>query len=822
MGPGRGSGVGSIILYLIGITDIEPLRFNLFFERFINPERLSYPDIDVDICMDRRQEVIDYTVRKYGQDRVAQIITFGTMKAKMAIKDVGRVLSVPLPKVNEIAKLIPEELNITLDKALEIDADLRRQYETDAEVKEIIDLARKLEGSVRNTGIHAAGIIISGDPLTERIPVCASKESTMLVTQYSMKPVEAVGMLKIDFLGLKTLTSIQKAVEAIKEAKGIALDWIDLPFDDKKAFALLNEGKVLGIFQVESGGMQDLARQMHIDRFEDIIAVVALYRPGPMEMIPAFLSRKHGKEPIEIDHPWMKDVLDETYGIMVYQEQVMQIASLLAGYSLGEGDVLRRAMGKKDHEEMSKQREKFKEGALAKGIDPDTAMRIFDKVEKFASYGFNKSHAAAYGYIAYATAYLKANYPGEWMASLMTCDRDDTTKVAKIIAECRSMGIPILPPDVNESGIEFVATSKGIRFAMGAIKGVGEGVVSAIIDERKNKGPFRSLYDFFTRIPAQKVGKKVVETLIEAGCFDFTTWPRASLQISAAPMYETALKKQKENAKGIVDFFSVIEETNGNHFTEPPPVIETVSKQQLLKREKELLGFYLVGHPLDEFQPTLKKLSCVPLADVENFGDGAVFRSAFIVDEIQVKISSKSQKKFAILKISDGHIRFELPIWPEMFEEKNSLLAEGQLLYGVLVLDKKGGEVKLQCKWVDDLSQANDEMIKKCDTAFEQAKIPAKTYPSKNSSKPKEKLRRVHLKLKADQLKMSEIVQIKKMFRESSGPNPVHIEFWSGEKKVGGLAIESNWGIALKPELELSLKTLSSLQSISVVVLEDV
>lgn len=347
MGPGRGSGAGSIVLYLIEITDIEPLRFNLFFERFINPERISYPDIDVDICMDRRQEVIDYTVQKYGKDKVAQIITFGTMKAKMAIKDVGRVLSVPLARVNEIAKLIPEDLNMTIEKALEIDPELKNLYDSDPEVQRLIDMAKKLEGSVRNTGIHAAGMIISGDPIIERIPVCTAKDSEMAVTQFSMKPVELVGMLKIDFLGLKTLTAIQHAVDAIKVRNGIEIDWVNLPLEDKKTFDLLNQGKTTGIFQLESGGMQDLAKQLHIDKFEEIIAVGALYRPGPMEMIPSFIQRKHGKETIEIDHPLMADILSETYGIMVYQEQVMQIASRLAGYTLGEGDVLRRAMEKR-------------------------------------------------------------------------------------------------------------------------------------------------------------------------------------------------------------------------------------------------------------------------------------------------------------------------------------------------------------------------------------------------------------------------------------------------------------------------------------------
>ncbi|MBU6446224.1 MAG: DNA polymerase III subunit alpha, partial [Verrucomicrobia bacterium] len=444
MGPGRGSAAGSIISYLIGITDIEPLRFHLFFERFINPERISYPDIDVDICMDRRQEVIDYVVEKYGKDRVAQIITFGTMKAKMAIRDVGRVLNVPLSKVNEIAALVPEDPTMTLDKAFQIDPELKRLMETDEEARAVLEMAQKAEGSIRNTSTHAAGLIISASPITDHIPVCTAKDSEMWVTQFAMKPVESVGMLKIDFLGLKTLTSIQKCIDAIARNTGRKIDWINLPLDDQKTFDLLNQGKTLGVFQLESGGMQDLAQQLHIDTFEEIIAVGALYRPGPMDMIPSFINRKHGREAIEIDHPQMLDILSETYGVMVYQEQVMQIASALAGYSLGEGDVLRRAMGKKDKEEMTRQREKFVDGCSVKGIDRDTAIKIFDKIEKFASYGFNKSHAAAYAYLSYTTAYLKANYPKEWMAALMTCDQHDITKLAKFIGEAKSLHIDVL------------------------------------------------------------------------------------------------------------------------------------------------------------------------------------------------------------------------------------------------------------------------------------------------------------------------------------------------------------------------------------------
>jgi DNA polymerase-3 subunit alpha len=802
VGPGRGSGAGSIILYLIGITDIEPLRFNLFFERFINPERISYPDVDVDICMERRGEVIDYTVQKYGKDKVAQIVTFGTMKAKMAIKDVGRVLNIPLSKVNAVAKLVPEELGITIDKALETDKDLNKLYATDEEVKTLIDIARRLEGSVRNTGIHAAGLIISGEPLTSHIPVCTAKDSDILATQYSMKPVEAVGMLKIDFLGLKTLTSIQKTVDAIRQHHNIPLDWINLPLEDKATFQLMNQGRLSGIFQMESSGMQELARQIHIDKFEEVIAVVALYRPGPMEMIPSFVQRKHGKEQIEIDHPLMKHILAETYGIMVYQEQVMQAASLLANYTLGEGDVLRRAMGKKDREEMAKQREKFRQGALQKGIDTTTAMRIFDKIEKFASYGFNKAHAAAYGYLAYVTAYLKANFPGEWMASLMTCDRDDLTKVAKLIAEAHTMNIAILPPDINESGHEFVSTSKGIRFAMGGIKGVGEGVVEAMLDERKKKGPFKSLFDFCSRIDTKKVGKKTIEHLIEAGCFDFTSQNRGALIGSLESLYSAAVQKQRESAKGIIDLFG--------DFHEPAPVAAAPapSSQHLLRREKELLGFYVTGHPLNEFKQITSRLSCVPLSQIAQAPHDTIIRIACIIDTLEIKISGKTQKKFAIATLSDGHDAFEVPIWPELYEEKGSLLVENSLLYAIVQVDKKEGDLKLQCRWFDDLSKADEQMMRTADTLYDQLKATTRKKTIPKQQEKKMNPLKLHLQLDATKLRHSHILHLKNLFRAHGGPSPLTLEFMCEEKTIGKLLIDGRWGVSVAPELEAKLQKL--------------
>ncbi len=810
VGPGRGSGAGSIILYLIGVTTIEPLRFDLFFERFINPERISYPDIDVDICMDGRGRVIDYTVESYGKDNVAQIITFGTMKARMTIKDVGRALSVPLSKVNQIAKYVPEELNMTLERALDIDPDLNRMYLEDEDAKRIIDLGRKLEGSIRNTGIHAAGLIVSGQPLIEHIPVCVAKDSELAATQYSMKPVEAVGMLKIDFLGLKTLTSIQHACNAIDDE----IDWVNLPLDDEATFKLLQQGKTLGVFQMESGGMQDLVRQLLPDTFEEIMSVVALYRPGPMEMIPSFINRKHGKEPIEYDHPLLEPILKETYGIMVYQEQVMHIAQKLAGFSLGEGDVLRRAMGKKDHEQMQLQREKFRTGAEAGGIDLEAAVAIFDKMEKFASYGFNKSHAAAYGYLTYVTAYFKANYPMVWMAALMTCDRDDISKVAKFIRECQAMGIAILPPDVNESGLTFRATPKGVRFAMNGVKGVGEGVVETIVLEREKGGGFTSFYNFFKRIDLKKVGKKAIECLVGAGAFDFTHWSRDALKMSIEEMYEVASKEQKEEASGVLTLFELMGEKTESRYVDPPEVKNPSPQIQVLTQEKELLGFFLTGHPMNAYRPLLKRLSCTPLSDLENLDKGGVVRVSFIIETIQVRISQRTQKKFAILQISEGMESYELLIWSELFEEKGALLEENQLVYAVLQVDKKEENLRLQCRWLDDLTKVDEAMISACDEAYDRAMVQANRPfygAKKNKGTPPPTMKSQSLKIVVDAslARLSHVLALKQVLLSHPGGQKVELSFQEGGRKVATLALDR--GVTLNQELKEALQTFDAL-----------
>jgi len=810
VGPGRGSGAGSIVLYLIGITDIEPLRFHLFFERFINPERISYPDIDVDICMDQRNRVINYTLQKYGKDNVAQIITFGTMKAKMSIKDVGRVLNVPLTKVNAIAKLVPEELSITLKSALEKDPELRQMYETDADAHRIIDIGQKLEGSIRNTGIHAAGIIISGDPLTQHIPICIPKDSELPATQYSMKPVEMVGMLKIDFLGLKTLTAIQTCVEAIKKNTGNEIDWINLPLDDAAAFDLLNKGKNLGIFQLESGGMQDLSRQLHLDKFEEIIAVGALYRPGPMDMIPSYINRKHGREPIEYDHPWMKEILAETYGIMVYQEQVMQIASRLARFSLGEGDVLRRAMGKKDKDQMVQQREKFRQGALKNNIDEVTSMRIFDKMEKFAAYGFNKSHAAAYGYLSYVTAFLKANYPKEWMAALMTCDRADITRIAEYIRECQLMGIAILPPDINEADEMFAATPQGIRFGLAGIKGIGEGVVEAIIKERKKNGKFTSLYQFIKRAD---VGKKIIEHLVDAGAFDFTGWSRDALRQSVEPMYEVAAQERKESAMGVMSLFALMGDTGESRFQKPPETKYKRTRLENLLSEKELLGFFLTGHPMDDYRHLLRDLSSVALLEGLSMDHDAVFRSALLIEEVQLRLSAKSQRKFAILTVSDGLSSHELPIWSDLYESKQPLIVANQLIYAVLQVDKREGSPRLTCKWLDDLTKVDKNVIEACDRAYDRAKFQGgknyKSAPKRAEEAPKQAEPITwNIALDGSKVRMSHILKLRELFAQHRGTTPVQIDFKEGGTTFASLHIADRWGVNLTSELKKAVEDL--------------
>lgn len=788
VGPGRGSGAGSILCYLIGITDIEPLRFQLFFERFINPERASYPDIDVDICMVRRSEVIGYMLARYGSDCVAHIITFGKMKAKLAIKDVGRVLSIPLQKVAELTKLIPEDPKATLESALKNDAQLRQLVQSDEELAKLFDLAQTVEGSIRNTGVHAAGVIIGAQPLVELIPLCVAKESTMPVAQYSMKPLEDLGLLKIDFLGLKTLTCIQEAVDTIERERQITVKWEALALDDQPTFSILNSGKTQGIFQLESSGMQDLARNLHLDRFEEIIAVLSLYRPGPMAMIPSFINRKHGREKIELDHPLLEPILAETYGIMVYQEQVMQIAQRLAGYSLAEGDVLRRAMGKKDRKEMAGERKKFLTGAIAGGIEGRVAETIFEKIERFAEYGFNKSHAAAYGYLTYVTAHLKANFPAEWMAALMTHDSKDTERVADCIAESRRLGIAILPPDVNESKMTFLARKGSIRFALGAVKGMGESAVEAIFNEREQGGDFVDLIDFIERIDPKKVGKKGVEVLVEVGAFDYTGKSRDVMQMAIESLWEKAQINRRNRQRGIISLFAAQEEQRGD-LNIPDRPLNPQSPEQILRRERELLGFYLTGNPLDLYKEQKEQLNALDLKVLIDAPEERVIVTTFIVEEIAVKISQKKQQKFAILTISDGIRRLELPLWSDLYLPHAAEIQVNCPFAGIIASDQREG-LRLTCHWLCDLKKVGHDEIKTAQSVLlrlENNRFKGerglKTKRSsfvgneKNSSLPA-----IRISFDLNRVRLSDICKLKKLVRQSPGASPLEIAFCHGKK----------------------------------------
>jgi DNA polymerase-3 subunit alpha len=580
--------------------------------------------------------------------------------------------------------------------------------------------------------------------------------------------------------------------------------------NDQKTFDLLNEGKTLGIFQLESGGMRELAKQLHIDRFEEIMAANALYRPGPMEMIPSFIARKHKKESIEQDHPLMTDILKETYGIMVYQEQVMQIASKLAGYSLGEGDLLRKAMGKKDKKEMSKQRKKFVKGCIDHHIDEQIAIKVFDKIERFASYGFNKSHAAAYGYISYTTAFLKAHYPAEWMAALMTCDYGDTSKVAKYIAECSKLDIAILPPSINNAGGEFIATGEGIRFALSAIKGIGTGVVEMIVKNRKEKGSFKSLYDFLYRLDPKKIGRKTVELLVSVGAFDFTQWTRDELRLSASPICDLVEQKIKEQNAGIISMFAQIE---AQGFEKKPLIEKPSSKLEILQKEKELMGFFLTGHPLEDYKKQLQHLEVKSLEEVNMETEG-IFKTAFIIEEIKIKISNRTQRKFAILSISDNSVRSEIPIWPEMYEEVEGLLTEGNLLFAILSKAMKEGTMRTQCLYLNVLDQVDAESVSVLAALHEKRSLKKKKTDVQQKEAIKMKL---EIAVEMEQITLSTILELKKLFRKYAGPNDVHLHYHLNEEKMATLEITQPWGVDASKEFLDHLHKIKGVKKIEIV-----
>jgi DNA polymerase-3 subunit alpha len=697
VGPGRGSAAGSLVAYCLNITEIDPIKYNLLFERFLNPERISMPDIDVDFCKDRRGEVINYVSDKYGSDRVAQIITFGTMAAKAAIRDVGRVLDVPYAEVDKIAKLVPGS-NVTIDEALKLEPQLKELYETNNTVKELLDIAKRLEGLRRHASTHAAGVVIAPEPLTDYMPLYKNSSENVITTQFDMESVESIGLLKFDFLGLKTLTVIQKTLDYLRQGgKEIVLS--DISFEDEETYKLLSSGETTGIFQLESSGMRDILIKMKPNRFEDLIALVALYRPGPIGsgMIDDFIKRKRGETEVRYELSQLKDILDETYGVILYQEQVMRIANKIANFSMGQADILRRAMGKKKPEEMEKQKEVFIKGAVSNGIPQNKAERLFDLMAFFAEYGFNKSHSAAYACLAFQTAYLKAHFPVEFMAANLSADMGDTDRIVNLINECKNMSISILPPDINLSDREFKIDGKSIRFGLEAVKGVGSAAIEVILEERK-KGDFESFEDFLLRIDKKKVNKKVVECLIKAGAFDYLS--KKDKFIARPFMCNYLSSNGVSKNKGPVLF-----ELGAIEDKEDVPVWDETT---LLYNEKESLGFYISGHPMTKYREILTTLNVIRLSDLEFLTD----RTEVYVSGILNDIKSKAKEKgiTAYLSLEDETGKCEIIAFSELYKKFNEILKKGNILLirGQILKSENGS--KIVAKEIQGLSEIENRI----------------------------------------------------------------------------------------------------------------
>jgi DNA polymerase-3 subunit alpha len=721
VGPGRGSGAGSLVAYVLGITDLDPIEHDLLFERFLNPERVSMPDFDVDFCMEGRDRVIDYVANKYGRERVSQIITYGTLAAKAVVRDVGRVLGHNYGYVDKIAKLIPFEIGITLDKALEQEEELKHLYESDSEIRELIDLARTLEGLARNAGTHAGGVVIAPSVLTDFTPLYCEEGSTTPVTQFDKDDVEAAGLVKFDFLGLRTLTIIDWAVRDINAARTRKseqpLVMSALPMDDPKTFELLKSCKTTAVFQLESRGMKDLIRRLQPDRFGDIVALVALFRPGPLQsgMVEDFIARKHDTTGATIDylHPDLKPVLAATYGVILYQEQVMQIAQILAGYTLGGADLLRRAMGKKKAEEMAKQRSVFVSGAVARGVRETQATHIFDLMEKFAGYGFNKSHSAAYALLSYQTAWLKAHYPAAFMAAVLSSDMDKTDKVVTLIDECTSMGLNVQPPDVNESVYAFhVSGPMSIRFGLGAIKGVGASAVEAIIEERAANGPFDSLPDLCRRIDLQRVNRRVFDALIRSGSLDRIGPNRATLTAELDRAMHLGEQNSRAMSVGQVDLFGLSAASDN--------VVADWSEAQRLAGERETLGLFLSGHPITPYEPDLKFLVSARLADVGGpkpaTADGArswTAGKATTVAGLVLEIRRRPNRVTLIL--DDRSARLEVSLYEEIFQQHRDIIVKDAILIvdGTLRYDDFIEAWRLQAKSLMDIDRARERFARR-------------------------------------------------------------------------------------------------------------
>ncbi len=709
VGPGRGSGAGSLAAFCMSITDIDPIPYGLLFERFLNVERVSMPDFDVDFCKDRRDEVIDYVRRRYGGDaHVAQIVAYGSMKARAVLRDVGRVLDIPLPVVDRIAKLVPEELKITLKKAIEKEPRLREAMK-DNDVRELLTISQTLEGLSRHKSTHAAGVVVSPQPMVEYLPVCIGPNKEIL-TQYAMKYTEKTGLIKFDFLGLKTLTVIDRALKLIRYDLGTDMDLSKIPMDDPKTYALLCRGDSLGVFQLESDGMRELLIKMAPEQFTDLIALVALYRPGPLDsgMVDSFVETKHGRRPADYPLPQIKSVLQETYGVIVYQEQVMKISNILAGYSLGDADILRRAMGKKIPEVMETERGKFMAGAKKNNIPEDKATYIFDLMAKFAGYGFNKSHSAAYALVAYQTAYLKAHYPSQFLAALLSCDYDNTDKVVKYINECRALAIEVLPPDINESFKDFTVINDRVRFGLAAVKNVGGAALDSIIEEREANGTYHSLGDFCSRIDSSKVNRKVIESLIKAGAFDSMNGKRAQYMAVLDQCIDRAKAIQRDRLSGQMNIFAIGQPaTKQNEAVEVelPADVEEWPNLEKLAAEKETVGFFLTGHPLEGVMEDLQRAVDTEIAGVDKLREDQMVRIGGLIASYK-EHKSKKGDRMAFTTLEDMSGKIEVIVFPSTFAECDDLLVSDQPLVVLGTVQQGERGAKIIAQEVKTLSQA--------------------------------------------------------------------------------------------------------------------
>jgi len=795
VGLGRGSAAGSLLAYSIGITDVDPIKYGLIFERFLNPERKSLPDIDTDFCQIRREEVIKYVAEKYGHENVSQIITFGRMKARAAIRDVGRVYGINLGFVDKLAKMVP--FGSDLKTALET-PELKAIYQDESNAKKILDMAIQLEGIARNASIHAAGVLISKDPITDCAPLYKMKGDEVVV-QYDMNYSADVGLLKMDFLGLRNLTILDDALKMIKKNYGVELDLLEIPMEDAATFQLLQQGKTAGVFQLESAGMTRYLMQLKPESVEDIIAMCALYRPGPLKggMVEEFIKRKHGITKTKYLHPVLEPILKETYGVIIYQEQVMKIANEVGGYSMGEADQLRRAMGKKKLELMAKQRSIFLERAVKRGYDKKLANEIFDYMEKFASYGFNKSHTACYGIIAYQTAYLKTHYPREYMAAVLTSVMGSTDKVSFFIKECKSMDIPVLPPDVNESDAKFTVTKNGIRFGLAAIKNVGIGPIESIIKAREQEGPFRDLHDFCCRV--EGTNRKVIESLILSGAMDSFNETRATLLHNLDGCMDFGHCRRREKLTGQISFFDDMFDQNSiTPSMKKMPELET---KTLLSREKELLGIYVTSHPLDEYKEILSHESLIPISDLSKFEGGQRITIAGIINSMKKKLTKKNQL-MAFLEVEDLSGSIEVTVFPRTFEECQSLIIPD----GIVLVT---GKLELEEPFIKDEDEETEvELVPKI-IADKIAELKRSNLPRSKpklrvveEKKPEKLMRGIHIKLENNGFDYNRLKQI---ITNAPGEEPIFFHCETGSKTTV-LQVDSRYNVhsvdRIKDEVE--------------------